>query len=301
MGTWGPAVFSDDLAEDVRADWRAELERGVPSAEATDGLLRKYCDSLTDQDEGPKFWFALAAAQAATGRLQPAVRDRALALIDAGGDVAVFAAESPKLGEQRRVALAKLAATLRGPQRPPTRIVLPKAQPSPIGVGDLVRVLGPNRSRATYFVVIDLADGWPKGSKWPVMVGLLWDDARDPGPAEAATVPLLRSTDGLDRLRTEPAQPMIMALTVSGPTRGPRAWSNFGSVIANGIRRGDAPNLSDRRASHLSGYFTSFVSWETLGYWADGGEDWYARAASLTTAYLDANPNSKKKWPWQGR
>lgn len=299
MGTWGTAIFSDDLAADVRSDWRDAIARGASPEQATQELLVKHGGSITDQDDGPKFWFALAASQAATGRLLPDVRDRALALIDDGGDIESFASESAKLGHQREAVLAKLAATLRGPQRSPTRIVQPKAQPSPVSVGDLVRVPGQGRTGGCYFVVIGLSDGWPKGTKWPVMVGLLWGETRDPDGLEAARVPLLRDSDGLDELRRVPADPMVHVLTVGAPSRGPRSWDKFGSVIARGISRRDAPNLADDRASHKTGFFVTFVSWETLGFWAGGGDDWYARVATLTQGYLDKVPTQRRKWPWQ--
>src|SRR5687768_16684348 len=91
MGTWGTGIFDDDAAADVRDDWREAVLEGLSSEDATARLVGAYSELIDDPEEGPVFWIALAAAQHRMGRLLPAVRDRALALIDAGADVARFA------------------------------------------------------------------------------------------------------------------------------------------------------------------------------------------------------------------
>lgn len=293
MGTWGPGIFSDDLAADVRDDWRGAIEKGMSPAAATSKLLADYGEAISDPDDGAKFWFALAAAQAATGRLQPQIRDHALQLIDSGGDVATFASDSPKLGAQRAAALQKLATTLRGPQRAPTRIVLPKPQPSPVGVGDLVRLSGPPEGPARFFLVVELSDGWPPGTKWPVLAGLLWDQDRDPTVEEATRAPLLRDTDGLDKMRRVPLGPTVDLTIAIAPSRGPRSWDRFGTVIATGISRPDAPSRAQMKDR---GFSVGSTSWETIASWASG--DWYSRVAAITRTALEVPP-PKRRWPWQ--
>ena len=71
MGAWGPAIFSDDTACDIRSDYRELLEDGVGDAEATRRVIADY--QHLDQDEAHVLWLALAAAQAALGRLDEAV------------------------------------------------------------------------------------------------------------------------------------------------------------------------------------------------------------------------------------
>lgn len=82
MGAWGPAIFSDDLACDIRGDYRELLEDGVSDEEASARVIEAY--THLDQDEAQVLWLALAAAQAALGRLDDSIRDRALAVIDEG-------------------------------------------------------------------------------------------------------------------------------------------------------------------------------------------------------------------------
>src|SRR4051812_18604342 len=115
MGAWDTAIFSDDVAADVREDWRDLILDGVDAAAASQKLIDDYAPARQDPDDAPVFWLALAAAQMETGRLQDDARDRALAVIDAGGDVQRWQQEDPALGRQREKVLTRLADKLRGP------------------------------------------------------------------------------------------------------------------------------------------------------------------------------------------
>jgi hypothetical protein len=126
MGTWGHGIFQDDVAADVRAAWEEALRDGLSSEDATAlvvSSLRPPPGSAAFEDEEKVFWLALAAAQSDRGRLQPTVRDRALAIIDAGGDLdrpELVEAGQAAIGRRRR-ALDRLAAKLGGPQPRPSR------------------------------------------------------------------------------------------------------------------------------------------------------------------------------------
>ena len=87
MGAWGTAIFSEDSASDVRDEWREAILDGLSPEDATQRLLETFDDHLEEADTERLFWMALAAAQMETGRLLPDVCDRALAIIDGGGDV----------------------------------------------------------------------------------------------------------------------------------------------------------------------------------------------------------------------
>ena len=63
MGTWGTALFSDDLAADIRDELRDLIGEGHSAEEATERLLTEYADSLNDPDEQTVFWLALAVTQ----------------------------------------------------------------------------------------------------------------------------------------------------------------------------------------------------------------------------------------------
>ncbi len=87
MGSWSTGVFGNDLASDVRGEYRQLLEDGTPDPEALQRVLRSFAHDVDDPDNGTCFWTGLAAAQMELGRLDPVVRDRTVALIDAGGDL----------------------------------------------------------------------------------------------------------------------------------------------------------------------------------------------------------------------
>jgi hypothetical protein len=118
MGVWGAALFSNDLACDIRDHYRELIEDGVDDAEATRLTAAKYRESLDDPDEGASAILALAVTQSKIGRLDPVIRDRALAAIERGGDLSVWAIDNPKLLARRKQVLAKVREQLTGPSLP---------------------------------------------------------------------------------------------------------------------------------------------------------------------------------------
>lgn len=129
MGAWGPALFSDDVACDVRDGYRALIEDGIEDDEATRQLLSSYADAFGDPDDGPVVWLALAVTQSKIGRLDPAVAQRALAIISTDEGISRWREQGAKAEAKRRVVLAKARDQITGPQparrelRPPWRHV----------------------------------------------------------------------------------------------------------------------------------------------------------------------------------
>ena len=122
MGSWGTAIFSNDVAADVRSDWREGILDGIPPQELTAELVNSYAAQADDPDDGVVFWLALAAAQHETGRLRPDVRETALDILDRGGDVARWEEEDTGLAKQRQQVLDRLRMKLAGPQPAPKRL-----------------------------------------------------------------------------------------------------------------------------------------------------------------------------------
>jgi hypothetical protein len=121
MGAWGPAIFADDDAADLRADYRAYLADAQSDAGATDLAARNYDASLERPGETTAFWLALASIQWRMGRLDPRVKAAALAIIDNGIDLEKWAG-SPDRGKRAAV-LAKLRKMISSQ--------LPRAKPVP--------------------------------------------------------------------------------------------------------------------------------------------------------------------------
>src|SRR5262249_4771782 len=84
MGTWGTGLFSSDMARDIRDYYRERIEDGIEDTEATRLTVEKFQSYLDDPEEGTVFLIALAVTQSTIGRLDPVIRDRALAAIDSG-------------------------------------------------------------------------------------------------------------------------------------------------------------------------------------------------------------------------
>jgi hypothetical protein len=116
--------------------YRELVGDGVPGPEATDHLLDRWQETLDDPDEGPEFWFALAATQWRTGRLEPRVRDSALELIRSGEGLDGW--PSPAQRRARARVLEKLEAQLTSPQRAPVRIRPQLRTTMPLVPGDAV-------------------------------------------------------------------------------------------------------------------------------------------------------------------
>jgi hypothetical protein len=106
MGAWGPAIFSDDLACDIRGDYRELLEDEVPDDEACRRVIESY--RHLDPDEERVLWLALAATQSSLGRLDEHVRERALEVIDTGRGLELWKEAGPRELAKRKAALSEL-------------------------------------------------------------------------------------------------------------------------------------------------------------------------------------------------
>ncbi len=120
MGTWGPALFSDDIASDLREDFRDAIADGLSPAAATEKILAEYHPDPADPPYAATVWLALAATQWKVGRLEVRVRDAALAAIDGGGAIAAWLGTKDEA--RRRRILADTRAQLLSPPPPPRQV-----------------------------------------------------------------------------------------------------------------------------------------------------------------------------------
>jgi hypothetical protein len=168
MGTWGTGLYSDDLAADLRGDYRDLLGDGVSASVAVDRLMSEYAESLGDPDEEPVFWLALADISWKLGRLDERVRENALRIIDEGRDLARW--ESPRDRPKREVVLAKLRAQLLSPQPAAKRIPKTVKSANEWVVGEVIafqllsgrwvplRVIGQHTDKGGRSAVCELVD-----------------------------------------------------------------------------------------------------------------------------------------------
>jgi hypothetical protein len=111
MGVWGTAIFSDDLAADVRDGYTAALDEGCTAEEATKRVLEEFAEAMVDPSEANVVWLALAASQVKWGGLQDDVHLRACEIIDSGADLERWE-ESPPNKRKRIAVLARLREQL---------------------------------------------------------------------------------------------------------------------------------------------------------------------------------------------
>lgn len=131
MGTTDSGLFADDLAADVREVYLSELASGSEPPAATETVLTEFGQELSDADDGPIVWLALAATQWEYGYSDPDVIARALAVIHSGQDLARW--HGSALAGQRRRVLAALERRLQSPP-PPSKRPRRRQVPMPPGI-----------------------------------------------------------------------------------------------------------------------------------------------------------------------
>ena len=123
MGTWGPKLYQDDVAEEVRDYYKDQLRKGKKGKEITQDLVKQNEETLSDSDDAPIFWFALADTQWSLGRLEDFVKEKALYYIREGSDMKRWETDGPKNAEIRKKVLSELEQKLLLPQPPKKKIV----------------------------------------------------------------------------------------------------------------------------------------------------------------------------------
>ncbi len=130
MSAWGTGLFSNDTSCDVRDDYVQNLKHGLSAEEACQKVLARYGDLLAHTEIACLVYLALADTAWRYGRLDQALKDKALSLLQSGGDVDVWERDAPDHVASRRKALQALEARLHTPQTPekPVQVSRPKPQ-----------------------------------------------------------------------------------------------------------------------------------------------------------------------------
>jgi hypothetical protein len=138
MGAWGASLYSDDTTCDVRDSFVTHLKHGKTGEEAIQAILDDYGNSLESHEVQCLVFFALADTAWKYGRLTSQLRDRALELIDCGGDVYAWEEDSPQDAPARRKVLDKLRTRLLSAQPDQKHIKLSPPKPKRIISNDLI-------------------------------------------------------------------------------------------------------------------------------------------------------------------
>lgn len=163
MGASSAALYADDTTCDVRDTYVRLLKQGASDDGAVEGVLATYAQTLGDREVACLVYFGLADTAWKYGRLPDAIKQRALALIEAGGDLAFWEQDAPADAAARRKVLALLDQRLRSPMpaRRVVRVVPPKPKKirttAPLGTVFLLPL--PNGNRAALCLVAQLDVG----------------------------------------------------------------------------------------------------------------------------------------------
>jgi hypothetical protein len=186
MGTWGPAIFADDDAEDLRDEYRYILADAQSDSAATDAAMAEYGAAFDRLDATTPFWLALALIQWKLGRLDSRVRAAALRIIDEGIDLAKWN-DSP-IRKKRAGALAKARATIESP--PPAAQPMPKPLPLQLPGWEFSEVVGYRMPNGRLVLLHHLNyRAWSTArAKAPVVSILSWFGTGVPDEAELAAL-----------------------------------------------------------------------------------------------------------------
>jgi len=262
LGSWGTSVFSNDTAADVRLQWRSGIARGADPVSLSDEMVREWGRATEDAPDGVEFWTGLAAAQMETGRLQDRVRDEALRLIEAGGDVELC--EETGLGRRRRAVLDRLAVKLTGPQPALKRVRASRRQiDSGLRVGDLIEIDSADKQRSAFFTVCKEVVDEQLGV-FPVLLGLYVPEPEGASAEEIAESPFLGFAD-LTGYRYELEDPphhmdgrFPTCFTLIVQSRADTFRPSIGRIIARGIApERDAPAWSYYTLANVAAFVGS--------------------------------------------
>lgn len=143
MGAWGPGLYADDTTCDVRDSYVDGLRSGRSGEETDRAILDRYAELLEDREIACLVLFALADTGWRHGRLSDEVRDRAIALLELGGDLQAWQRDAPGDVPARTRVLRTLHARLLSPQPAPKPVRLSRPKPklvrtsAPIGAAFL--------------------------------------------------------------------------------------------------------------------------------------------------------------------
>ncbi len=260
MGTWGPALFADDDAADLRGDYRAYLADAQSDAGATDLAARNYDASLDRPGETTAFWLALASIQWRMGRLDPRVKAICLAIIDNGMDLEKWTG-SPDRGKRAAV-LANLRKMISSPL-PPAKPV-PKPLPVQLPGWEFGEVVGYRMANGKYALLHALNyRGWSTVAvRAPVVSILSWF---------SESVPDQDTVDGLTHINHDGyligghhlvclAMPRSKALAATQFDRP--GWSKP-------VTRGEATSAVYGRSGHEGGDIEKTLKRVLWPYWED--------------------------------
>lgn len=191
MGAWGPRLYQDDIAEEVRDYYKDQLHRGKTGKEITQELIAQNEYVLSDSDDAPVFWFALADTQWNLGRLEDFVKEQALYHIRDGYDIRRWKMENSKGAKERAKVLSELEHKLLSPQPAEKKVSQYKLYYCEWNLGDVFAYqldgdLAKERGfLGRYFLIQKIDEGvWYPGHVVPIVYVKITKDTKLPSSTE---------------------------------------------------------------------------------------------------------------------
>ncbi|RSD22317.1 hypothetical protein [Mesobacillus subterraneus] len=200
MGTWGVAILSDDLAEEVSFRYKDLLGANYTNEQASKMIIEEYTSEL-DEDEITVFWLSFALIQWKLGRQQEDVKNKAIQIIEDGTDLKRWA-DDPKLRKKREAVLLKLKDQLNSPQPPAKKVPARFVADTFLKAGDAISY---QLISGDYllFKVIGIIEQWT-GDRYPLFEMCDW---------VGREIPMKEHINNLE-LRKEPFEERINKLAI---------------------------------------------------------------------------------------
>lgn len=157
MGTWGTGISSNDTYADVYAEFIELYNDGMDPDSITELLVARNQDTISTDEDGPNFWYAVANAQWECKELQPEVLRKVEALITSEHDLRTWedlGATPAELKHRERV-LTKFLAKLRTERKNPRKRQKKKLYDSHFRKGDCLVYQMTNGNYGGAFVLTD--------------------------------------------------------------------------------------------------------------------------------------------------
>jgi hypothetical protein len=139
MGAWGTGITADDTVADVVDHVVERMKRGEELAAACSDAERTFHADLSDPDDGPLVWLALAHVQWKYGALAPHVLERVRLDMSNGQGLERWR-DDPKLLTQRRAALVRFLSKIESPNPRPSSLPKVVTRLAPFAEGDCLSV-----------------------------------------------------------------------------------------------------------------------------------------------------------------
>ena len=140
MGAWGPDILEDDFACDVHGDFMDAYDSGEDFHAIRTKLENANAKAISDSDDGPVFWLALAYSQWECGVLDQDIRAKVDEIIQRGYGLALWSEGTAPVLEGRRAALKKFSELLKNENSAPRKRQVRQAYPPVFAPGDCLAI-----------------------------------------------------------------------------------------------------------------------------------------------------------------